>query len=43
MRQGPPAILAALYRGDVPAVKADQQERCRREIAARAELDRARP
>ena len=39
MRQSPPAILAALDRGDMPTVKADQQQRGRRGIAARTQLD----
>src|SRR5215469_1549140 len=38
MRQGPPTILAALHRSDVPAVEADQKDRARNRIARCSEL-----
>ena len=39
MREGPPGILAALYRRDVPAIEADQQDRGRRSVTTRTQLD----
>src|SRR5713101_2552913 len=38
MRQGPPAILAAGHRGNVPAVEADQQDGSRDALAGWAKL-----
>jgi len=39
MREGPPGILAALHRGDVTAIEADQQDRGRRSATTRTQLD----
>jgi hypothetical protein len=39
MREDPPAILAALHRGDLPAIEADQQHRGRRSVTTLAKLD----
>src|SRR6516164_851956 len=39
MREGPPAVFAALHRADVPAVEADQQDRRRHPLAPRTQAD----
>jgi hypothetical protein len=39
MREGPPAVLAALHRGDVPAIEADQQDQGRGRVTSGTQLD----
>jgi hypothetical protein len=39
MREGPPAVLAAFHRGDVPAIEADQQDQGRGRVTTGTQLD----